>query len=189
MFPNKMTFIKSIIRSGWLTAILLMSACTSHIPPEIKQPMDGAPSVAQVRGQADTYLSQKVRWGGVILNTENKHKTSQLTIIAFPLSDHGEPQVSDHSPGRFIAIVDEFLEPQVYSNDREITVIGNVLKTETLKVGEFPYEYPVIKVDYYYLWPAKPEPADIVYPPYWMYDPYYPWPYYPYPYYPRRYYR
>lgn len=166
---------------------MLMSACSSHIPPEIRQSLDGAPSVAQVRDKTDTYLSQKVRWGGVIHHTENKHNASWLTIIAFPLSDRGKPQDSDQSPGRFIAIVDEFLEPLVYSRDRKITVTGNLLRTETFKVGEFPYEYPVIQVDHHYLWPPELEPANYDYPPYWWYDPWYN-PYYPWrhPYYPRR---
>ena len=167
-----------------------MSACSSHIPPEIRQDLDGSPSVTQARDNADAYLSQKVRWGGVILNTENKHNASWLTIIAFPLSDTGKPRDASQSPGRFIAIVDEFLEPMVYSPDRKITVTGTLLRTETLKIGEFPYEHPIIQVDHYYLWPAEPAPADYDYPPYWWYDPWYdPWygPYHPwhYPYYPR----
>ena len=65
------------------------------------------------------------------------------------------------------------------------TVTGQVLRAENLKVGEFLYEYPVIQVDHYYLWPPEPEQSYSDYPPYpWMYGPYYPL-YYPY-YYPHR---
>ncbi len=186
----KMKLKTPIMAVSWLASILLLTACSSHIPPEIRQPQAGSPGLEQVLEQADAYTSQTVRWGGVILNTENKQKTSWLTIIAFPLSDHGEPRTSDHSPGRFIAIVNDFLEPLVYSRERKITVIGHLLRTEILKIGEFPYEYPVIKVDHYYLWPPEPEPTDIDYPPYWWYDPWYN-PYYPwyYPYYPHHHHR
>ena len=180
-----MAYIKPIIYSGWFALIMLISACSSHIPVEIRQPLDGAPGVAQVRDQSNTYLSQKVRWGGVILDTENKLNASWLTIVAFPLDDQGEPGSPNQSPGRFIAIIDKFLEPTVYNSDRQITVIGSLLRTETLQVGEFPYEYPVIQVEQYYLWPAKAE--QMIYPAYWYdpwYNPYYPWQY---PYYPRRY--
>jgi outer membrane lipoprotein len=163
--------------------ILLVCACSSNVPLEIKQPLDGSPGVAQVRDHADDYLSQKVRWGGVIVNTQNKDNTSRLVIVAFPLNDDGEPRVSDQSSGRFIAIADEFLEPLVYSSDREITVVGTLQGTETLDIGEFPYQYPVVKVEHSYLCPVKQEPDYRDYPPYWWYDP---WPYYPYyyPYYP-----
>lgn len=178
--------LKLITFLGVLAVIIQMSACSSHIPPEIKQPLDGSPGVAQVRHQAGDYLSQKIRWGGIILHTENKQDVSELTIIALPLSESGEPIDSDKSPGRFIAIIDEFVEPLVYSPEREITVTGKILRTENLKVGEFPYEYPVIQVDHYYLWPPEPEPSYLDYPTYpWIYGPYYPW-HYPY-YHPHRY--
>ena len=176
-------FIKSIPYLTGLTAIILLSACSAHIPAAIKQPLEGSPDVSQVRHHADDYLSQKVRWGGFILGTENKQNTSELTIIALPLNGDGEPKSSDQSPGRFIAIIDEFVEPQVYAPDRKITVTGQVIRAETRKVGEFSYEYPVVHVEHYYLWPAEAEQADDYYPYYpWFYDPYYPL-YYPY-YYP-----
>lgn len=175
-----MFFINTTTRSGWLILMMLMTACSSSIPVEIRQTVNNAPGVAQLRDQPDSYISQPVRWGGMILETENKQDTSWLTIIAFPLSVNGEPQTSARSSGRFIALVNEFLEPLVYSRDRLITVKGSFLKTETLKIGEYPYVYPVIEVDHYYLWPKKQAPRYVDYPPYWGYDPWfypgYPWP-------------
>jgi outer membrane lipoprotein len=169
-----------LIHAGWLVLVLSITACSTHIPSEIRQPLEGSPGVGEVRANADAFVSRKVRWGGVILGTENRQDASRLTIVAFPLSDDGEPRVSDQSSGRFIAIVDEFMEPTVYSSDREITVTGRVLKTETLKVGDFAYEYPVIQVEQYHLWPEKTDPVYVDYPPYWWYDPWYPYyPYYP----------
>ena len=170
----------------WLTVMLLLPACSSHIPPEIKQDLDTSPGIEQVLKSSENYLSQKVRWGGVILNTENKHEASWLTILAYPLNNYGKPQVADQSSGRFIAIVDKFLEPLVYSSDRKITITGKLLRTETIKVGEFPYKYPVIQVEKHYLWPDNSETSNLERYPYWWYDPwydpYYPWhsPYYPY---------
>lgn len=177
-----MIFNRLTIQSGWFIAVLLVAGCSSNIPPEIKQPLEGSPGIAEVREKTDAYVNQKVRWGGVILQIENKENTSKLTIVALPLDDNGEPLESDKSPGRFIATIDAFLEPQVYSPNREITVTGHLRNTEILKVGEFDYEYPVVAVENYYLWPVKPERGYVDYPPYWLYDPYYyPWPY---PYYP-----
>ena len=180
MFSKKLTN-SSIV----LGLAFLVSACSSHIPPEIRQSVEGAPTLSQVRQQLDDHQSTRVRWGGVILETENKQNSSEVTIIAFPLSSRGEPRVSDNSQGRFVALVDEFLEPLVFSRDREITVTGTVLKSQTGKVGDYDYQYPVIAVEHYYLWPPKAEIDDDDYPPFWWYDPWYR-PYYPYyPYYPR----
>ncbi|MDH5612485.1 MAG: Slp family lipoprotein [Gammaproteobacteria bacterium] len=167
-------------------SVILISACSSHVPPEIRQNLEDSPSIAQVHQAADSYLSKKVRWGGVILNIENKQNASWLTILAYPLNDIGKPQDSGLSTGRFITIIDEFLEPTVYSRDRKITLIGNLLRTETIKVGEFPYKYPVVQAEQHYLWSSDPELTAPDYPPYWWYDPwynpYYPWhhPYHPY---------
>lgn len=174
--------INSISYLMGVTAIMLLSACSAHIPPAIKQPLQGSPDVSQVRQQVAAYQSQKVRWGGFILDTENKQNTSELTIVALPLDSDGEPRSSDQSPGRFIAIVDDFLEPLVYAPDRMITVTGRVTGAESREVGEFSYEYPVIRVEQYYLWPAKSEAVDDYYPYYpWLYDPFYPM-HYPYSY-------
>ncbi len=181
LFPEIMKFTHPAIYSAWLLLIVTMSACSSHIPAVIQQPIEGAPAIGEVRDKADVYIAQRVRWGGVILDTENKPDNSSLTIVAFPLNDDGEPQVSDHSSGRFIAIVDEFLEPLVFSREREITVIGKLLETQTLDVGEFAYDYPMIEVEHYYIWPVKEDPVYDDYPPYWWYDPWYPYPYYHYP--------
>ncbi|MCW9012968.1 MAG: Slp family lipoprotein [Gammaproteobacteria bacterium] len=169
-----------------MASVLLTVACSSHIPPEIRQAPAQDPGVAQVRTNVDRYLSQKIRWGGVILNIEHKQNASWLTIVARPLNDDGQPTTGDHSPGRFIAVVNEFLEPMVYKQDREITVTGQLIRTETLKVGEFDYEYPLVQVDHHYLWPARIEPDPLDYYPYWHYYPHYPW--HPY-YFPDRYYR
>jgi outer membrane lipoprotein len=170
----------------------LLSACASQVPVEIREFPNTAPGVAEVRKKPEQFLSEKIRWGGTIAQIENKQQASWLTIIALPLDDDGRPLSSDQSPGRFIAIIDGFLEPEVYSQNRQITVIGNIQKSQTVKIGEFPYEHPVIQVEYHYLWPPEPEPSSLDYYPYRWYDPWYdPWyyPYYPWygPYYPYHY--
>ena len=173
-----MIFSNTTIRSVWLILIVLMTACSSPVPPEIRQTLNNSPSVAQVRGQPDSHISQQIRWGGTILETENRENTSWLTIIAYPLTDSGKPRTSAQSSGRFIAIVNEFLEPSLYSSDRLITVRGSFLKTETLEIGEYPYVYPLIEVDHYYLWPKIRTSGYVGYSPYWGYDPWF-YPYNP----------
>lgn len=188
VFPISMQLTTPLIRSCCFTMMALASACSSHVPPEIRQHLDGSPNIAQVREAVDSHISKKVRWGGIILSIENKQKESWLTILATPLNDFGKPQTSDKSQGRFIAIVEQFLEPLLYSKDRKITVTGKLLGTETVKIGEYPYQHPIVQVDQHYLWPTDPEPSELDRYPYWLsdpwYDPYYPWhsPYYPYRY-------
>lgn len=175
--------LKNFVRySVFLIPAVMLSACSSKIPPDIRQSLEGAPGVAEVHEQPNLYRSQKIRWGGVILQTENKAKVSSITIVAFPLGRRGNPQLSDQSEGRFIAVINEFVEPLVYGRDREITVTGTLVGTQTAKVGEFSYQYPVVDVENYYLWPPKAEIEEKNCPSYWRYDP---WLYPYYPYYPR----
>lgn len=178
-----MNFRKSIICLPGLISAVLISACSTNIPQQIKQPLDGSPQLTDVLHHTESYLSQKVRWGGIIASTENMNNTSELTVVALPIKDNGKPKDSDQSPGRFIAVIDHFVEPLVYSPDRKITVTGHIIRSEKQKVGEFSYDYPVIEVEDYYLWPAEPDRIYIDSSPYYWYDPYYPWryPYY-YPY-------
>ncbi len=153
--------------------VIALSACSSNIPLDISQEVNDAPSFSQIQKQPESYLDQPLRWGGTILKTENKQGSSWITIVAFPLSDSGRPMESDQSPGRFIAVVDDFLEPLVYTKDRELTVRGRLLRTEAIKVGDYPYQYPVLQVDSYHLWAKKPEINQINTPYFWPYYPYY----------------
>ena len=134
--------------------LLLLGACTSQVPLLIRQGPANSPAPEAVRDQADDYLAQQVRWGGILIATDNRADTTWLTILARPLGSDGKPGYGDDSLGRFIAIVPEFLDPQVYTADRLVTVTGTVVRTEPGKVGDHPYSYPVIEAQDWYLWPV-----------------------------------
>jgi outer membrane lipoprotein len=162
--------------------VLLLGGCASA-PPEIREAPPVNPDVSQVGLHPDQHSGQIARWGGLILETENRAEVTAITVLALPLNKSGKPQSADASPGRFIALVPHFLEPTLYAKERKFTVKGLISGTETRKVGEFPYHYPVIQVEHYYLWPVEPVLSEEDRYPWWRYDPwYYPWypNYYPY---------
>lgn len=166
--------------------MVLASACSSRIPPAINDPDVGDVEVSQARSSPDAFYSSKIRWGGVLVSVENTANQSKLTIVSFPTNDEGRPIVSADSPGRFIALVDGFLEPLVYRENREFTVVGRVGRPERGKVGDYEYDFPVVNVDDFYLWPKRVKQAvypDPYYRPYiYPHYPFYPWPYYRFPY-------
>jgi outer membrane lipoprotein len=169
-----------------LLTTLLLSACASQVPQAIREEPPGSPLLEAVRGNAADYLGREVRWGGKLIETVNRQTATRLTVLARPLDKDGEPQYTDDSAGRFIAIVPEFLDPQVYAADRRITVTGTLRRTEAGTVGEYPYTYPVVEATAWYLWPRESDtPYGYPYP--GWYDPWYgPWWYDPW-YYPYRY--
>jgi len=171
--------IKSLI--GLLTP-LLFSACSSSVPSQIRDTPQGAPELVEAQQRSDELSGQTVRWGGNIQRIQNRQDHSRLEVIAFPLRSDGRPLDTDQTQGRFIADIDHFLEPEVYTEGRQITVVGRLQGTENHAIGEFSYSYPVIKVEHYYLWPIK---QVINHSDDWRYDPW-PYPYYypGYPWYP-----
>lgn len=177
-----------ISRIVWLPGILLLAACASQVPVNIRQAPLSNPLLQQVRDNPASFKSQQVRWGGEILDIDNHENFSVITVLARPLSKVGEPRSTDSSQGRFIAQIPAFIDPEVYKSGRDITVRGTLVGTETRQVGEYPYSYPVVKATDWYLWPeAVQYPADYYYP-WWYDDPWYYDPWYPYPYYyPHRY--
>lgn len=170
-----------------LLCATLMAGCASNIPKEIREPPADNPMIAEVRTDAGRFIGAQVRWGGTIAAVDNRAADTWIEIVARDLDGSGQPRKTDRSAGRFLAIVDGFLDPALYAVDREITVTGVIESESIRKIGDFDYAFPVVRVDNYLLWPLRVELAPRDYPPYWYYDPWYPW--YPwYPYYPYRYY-
>lgn len=165
-----------------LLVSLLLGACSSSIPSQIRDMPQDAPELAQAQQHSDELNGQTVRWGGSIQRIENRQDHSRLEIIAFPLGSDGRPLDTDQTQGRFIADISHFLEPEVYTEGRQITVYGRLQSTERHAIGEFSYLYPVVSVEHYYLWPIK---RIIDHSDDWRYDPW-PYPYYypGYPWYP-----
>lgn len=169
--------------------MLILSACAS--PPDIIAEQPPATIIpSEIRDDAERFIGERVRWGGMILDTANKPDSTVLTVLAYPLDSTARPQIDQTPLGRFKARLSGFHDPAVYKDGREITVIGPITRVSAARVGEFEYAYPLIKVDKYYLWQKRTTYREdrYYYDPFW--DPFYPYyryyPYYYYPGYPRR---
>ena len=162
-----------------LFSILVLSACT-NIPENIRQAPPSNITPDEARLQPESFSGQMVRWGGEVIQIQNKPDYTQIIILAKPLDKDGQPENSKNYYGRFIAQIERFVEPSLYSAGRDVTVTGQFTQITNKMIGEYPYRYPVIAVDSIYLWPLPVEPD----PDYW-YDPWYPWgPWYPWHHYP-----
>ncbi|MGF1642509.1 MAG: Slp family lipoprotein [Thiotrichales bacterium] len=170
-----------------LLAIALVSGCASNVPKPIETPIDPPIQLAEVRKAPATYIGKQVRWGGNIATVTNLAETTRVEIVSRRLQSSGRPSRSDHTDGRFVVLVPEFLDPSVYAKDRQLTVVGEIVGTEPGKIGEFDYQYPVVKGDTLHLWEPIREADWRDYPPYpgwyspwyapyrYRYDPFYPW--------------
>ena len=91
-------------------------------------------------------------WGGTILDTQNLKESTQIEVLAYPLNSSQRPMLDNKPLGRFIIEQQGYLEPTNYAQGRQLTVLGTVSATQSGKVGESAYTYPVISATQLYLW-------------------------------------
>ncbi|VAW95658.1 hypothetical protein MNBD_GAMMA21-1510 [hydrothermal vent metagenome] len=136
------------------------------------------PPVAAVQQDINAHKDIAITWGGVILETNNADEQSKVLIISKRLESSTRPIEGDQTLGRFIAIIDGFLDPAIYSKDREMSVYGTIIGQEIRKVDDYEYTYPVVQVSEHKLWEVRVEYYNNGYYDNYWYGPYYrPYPY------------
>lgn len=167
----------------WLLAFGL-AGCASQPKTPITDAGFKGPTLEAVRANPDAFLDNRVRWGGSIARVENRRTDTLVEIVEHPLFDSGRPRSVNTSAGRFIARVPGFLDPAIYAEDRQITVVGTLEPSLQRTIGEYPYRFPVVAADMHQLWSETPESRVIYYYP----DPFWSFGRYPWRWHPRYYY-
>ena len=133
--------------------LLLTSACSTLAP----QPAAGSRSITpnQLSRHMRSPESAPVEWGGVIVSLENLSNTTELEIIAYPLTHSGQPDTDEPPEGRFIAVNGGYLERADYARGRQVTVSGRIDRLRKGKVGQADYLFPVLLTQEIRLWPKE----------------------------------
>lgn len=132
--------------------------------------------------QGEAHEGRMVILGGYILETVNEPDGSLLTVLQAPLDSRNKPKSRDLSEGRFLVQTEKFLDPEIYSKGRKLTVGGKASGVRSQPLGNRLYRYPVIEAEELHLWPKEPQyvkPHDPYY--YYRAHPWYHYPYHPYP--------
>ena len=153
-----------------VTFSVLLGACAGVPPQGLEDSLQQAPTPRMVQAAPDSFRGQSVRWGGEILGLQNHPKVTEVEVYARPLLDNAEPRPDGGEGVRFIARVTGFLDPAEYRAGKRLTVRGRLEPALTRAVGEYPYLFPVVRVDVFHLWPVYQPPRDPYY-----YDPWWPW--------------
>ena len=107
--------------------------------------------------QAAPVAPQTVRWGGTIVGIVNTDDNkTQVEIVSRPLQRSGRPINNDRTDGRFIAEFNDFLDPEIYTTGRDLSVIGTVTDIVDGRIGETEYRFPLLLVTDHRYW--KPVP-------------------------------
>lgn len=96
--------------------------------------------------------AESVLWGGVLLGTSVLGDTTQLEVLAHPLDRRQRPMTGRASEGRFLIVVDGYLETIDYAPGRLVTVLGTLGEVREGMVGEATVRYPVVHSDELHLW-------------------------------------
>jgi outer membrane lipoprotein len=162
-------------------ALLMFPVSCAVISQPIRSEAETPVPFPTLVAEADTFKGRTVILGGYILETTNRESETVIKVLQVPLRLGEEPGLKDSSEGRFLIYHQEFLDPEVFSKDRVLTVAGEVIGAGFEETRADPIRYLKLKSREIYLWP---EYATYNYP-------YPPWPFpyfwYDYPYHRYRY--
>ncbi|WP_100751992.1 Slp family lipoprotein [Vibrio salilacus] len=143
---NKYTSQLLIVFLGLFT----LSAC-STLPDSLKSDNPNIISDYQT-WQANPDSSSLVRLGGVIAKVTNLEQKTRIEVVNLPISSAAKPDINQEPQGRFVAYVEGFSDPVTLSEGRLISLIGESKGREKDLVGEYQYDFPVMKVNGLHLW-------------------------------------
>lgn len=108
------------------TFILAIISCT-HAPNPIANFENG--DLSSIKNNPKNYSKQKIRLGGKILSVNYTDKTTEIEIQSLSLNKSGRP-FGDKSKGRFLAIVQDALDPAIYKENAYFTGVGVILENK-----------------------------------------------------------
>jgi len=169
-------------------ALLLPLFSCSVISPEMrKEAMSGIPLPVLIE-KAQEWQGRVVIVGGIVLEARNDKGTGTLVVLQTPLSFREEPLSRDDSQGRIIVRAKGYVDPEVYSKGRRVTLAGMILGRVGTEEQGCLTTCLELESKELHLWPEyRYVPEPYYYSPYYMrddylYDPFFypPYPYYPY---------
>ena len=145
-----------VITIGTILSLLFMlGGCSStQERPNQHESYEKIP-FSEVLRSPERYRGKVVRLGGVILDVVNKEEGSILEILEQPLNWRGRPKPGDQSGGRFMVVLREFLDAEIYRSKRPVTIVGEIVGTKEAPIGETTYSYPLLSGREIHLWEEK----------------------------------
>jgi len=139
------------LRTTLLLTAGLITGCAS-----VPDRLEGNYSESFYPNQANEQsVGASVRWGGEVIETRPESDRTCIEVLAKPLDRRTRPEHSDENLGRFLACQNDFVDPEIFENGRELTAVGKLSGFREGNVGDYDYVYPVIDADDVELWPDQ----------------------------------
>jgi outer membrane lipoprotein len=130
---------------------LVLASCATPAFKDVDAAIAIMPS--DVQQSAERYNGAEVVWGGRIIAVENRERTTDVEIVAYPLDQDQHPMPDAPTVGRFILVLPGFVEPYDYPVGRHLSVHGIVAGTRVGHVDAHDYLYPLLRAREVTVWP------------------------------------
>jgi len=160
----------------FLACAFLLAGCAGLqsrdvVPAELAGEVAGDLSLARIQAEPDQHNGTLVVFGGKIVRTMNQQQETLIEVVQLPLNARQRPKDVDASQGRFLVRASGYLDPYIYGQGREITVVGRIIGTRAMQIGDMDYEYVVLRAENIRLWEPEQESVRV----YHDYSPFFYW--------------
>ena len=138
-----------------LGVTLALVGCASVIPDDFQAGADRTLTLTDIWARPEASRGRTMVLGGEILQVTPKPSATEVEVLERPLGRQDRPEETDESRGRFIVVMDGFLDPAIYGPGREVTVVGDVEGVTPRPIGEVTYTFPLLRGRYLHLWPKR----------------------------------
>ena len=136
-------------------ACLLAGCAASPVSKPLRLAAERDVTFERAAKGPEAFKGSLVIWGGYVVDAVNVSSGTELIVLDTPLEGDDAPTPPEASAGRFLARVDKFLDPAVYSKGARVTVAGRIAGWEMRPLGKIQYAYPVLKAEEIHLWPQE----------------------------------
>ena len=169
-----------------LASLILITSCTPVLQKDLIKNGTFDINPADLRQESSQYTGTLYILGGIIAKTTVTEEGSLIEALYVPVDSRGYLKERAQSNWRFLALYrgEEFLDPLIFDEKREITIAGEFTGTRKGMIGEVEYIFPLFEIKEIHLWEETKDRDRYLYPEYYpplffRYRPYYPsYPYY-----------
>jgi outer membrane lipoprotein len=155
--------------------LIFLSGCVHAVSRSVLKEVDRNITFSALIKAPNAYQGRVALLGGIIVTTINLQEGTLLEVYETRLDREGKPTNTDISEGRFLALYQGFLDSEIYSKGRKVTIAGTVQGEKSQLLGEIEYRYPYLIIKEIHLW-EKEKPVQYErYPRDLWYDPWGPW--------------
>ncbi len=142
---------RRIVAAGILAALL--AGCAPAISPELRRQAVPVPNFRVLQADPAAFEGKLIILGGEVIDVDNRPQETRIRVLQKPLAWDLSPATADTSGGRFVVRYRGYLDPVLYAPGRRLTVAGVVRGSETGRIGDMEYRYPVLEAREIHLWP------------------------------------